>query len=144
MRRPLSKRVRFAILERDGFTCQYCGASAPSVILHVDHKTPVCRGGENRDDNLITACIDCNLGKAGKEPLFRIDSQREYALAGVYYDLAYQRFGEDIGARAFGMILDMCLSECEPDSLLFAFAADSWETCKAQLNAACGYSQEAA
>lgn len=33
----LSRRVRFAVLKRDDFRCQYCGAVAPSVILEVDH-----------------------------------------------------------------------------------------------------------
>lgn len=35
-----SIRTRFRILERDNFTCQYCGNKAPDVILHVDHKIP--------------------------------------------------------------------------------------------------------
>jgi hypothetical protein len=63
MRIPLSKKVRFEVFKRDSFTCQYCGLSAPDVILHTDHIDPVANGGENEITNLITSCIDCNLGK---------------------------------------------------------------------------------
>jgi len=28
-RTPISKRVRFEVFKRDGFQCQYCGASPP-------------------------------------------------------------------------------------------------------------------
>ena len=54
---------RFRILNRDGFTCQYCGQFAPNVILHVDHKHPAGLGGGDEDENLITACSACNIGK---------------------------------------------------------------------------------
>lgn len=55
---------RFKILERDNFTCQYCGASAPEVKLEVDHIIPKVKGGEDISTNLITACIICNRGKS--------------------------------------------------------------------------------
>lgn len=60
------KRVRFEVFKRDGFSCQYCGAHPPSVILHLDHINPVAHGGKNDIDNLITACEPCNLGKSDK------------------------------------------------------------------------------
>lgn len=63
----LSKRVRFEVLQRDNFTCQYCGRSKPDVVLHVDHITPVCEGGQNDLLNLVTACADCNLGKGPRQ-----------------------------------------------------------------------------
>lgn len=62
-RKPLSKKIRFEIFKRDSFKCQYCGKSAPEVILHVDHIKPVKEGGTNDMTNLITSCADCNLGK---------------------------------------------------------------------------------
>lgn len=61
------KRLRFRVFERDGFTCQYCGKKPPEVILHADHVFPVSKGGTNEIENLITACADCNLGKATME-----------------------------------------------------------------------------
>jgi hypothetical protein len=65
-RTPIPKATRFAVLMRDGFTCEYCGRSAPTVQLHVDHRTPVSRGGSDAVDNLTTACADCNLGKSDR------------------------------------------------------------------------------
>lgn len=62
-RKAISKKTRFEIFKRDSFKCQYCGKSAPDVILHVDHIKPVADGGTNHMTNLITACFDCNMGK---------------------------------------------------------------------------------
>jgi hypothetical protein len=63
-RKPLSTRTRFDVFKRDAFTCQYCGATPPAVVLHIDHVHPVALGGTNDKDNLITACAGCNGGKA--------------------------------------------------------------------------------
>ena len=41
VRKAISKKLRFEVFKRDSFTCQYCGKSAPDVILHVDHILPV-------------------------------------------------------------------------------------------------------
>lgn len=62
-RECLPARLRFSILQRDKFTCQYCGRSVPSVVLHVDHILPLSSGGTNNPTNLVAACADCNLGK---------------------------------------------------------------------------------
>lgn len=55
--------LRWKIFDRDAFTCQYCGRRAPDVILHVDHIIPVSDGGTDNEDNLITSCSACNIGK---------------------------------------------------------------------------------
>jgi len=65
-RPPLSKKLRFEVFKRDSFTCQYCGQSAPSVILNADHIHPVKNGGATDLLNLITSCFDCNAGKKDK------------------------------------------------------------------------------
>lgn len=57
---------RFAILARDNFTCQYCGAKAPNVIVEVDHKVPRSLGGSNHPSNGVTACYECNMGKGSR------------------------------------------------------------------------------
>lgn len=62
-RKSISKRTRFEVFKRDDFQCRYCGARAPEMILHVDHVVPVCDGGSDEEDNLVTACEGCNLGK---------------------------------------------------------------------------------
>jgi hypothetical protein len=63
-RKPISKRTRFEVFKRDGFKCGYCGATPPGAFLEVDHINPVALGGDNDPNNLITACQDCNRGKA--------------------------------------------------------------------------------
>lgn len=60
------KKDRFEVFKRDKFACQYCGRSAPDVILHADHITPVSAGGSDDLLNLITSCRDCNLGKSNR------------------------------------------------------------------------------
>lgn len=59
-------KARIFVLDRDEFTCKYCGRSPmkeKSVTLHVDHKIPRKHGGTDDLDNLITSCEQCNLGK---------------------------------------------------------------------------------
>lgn len=63
VRKPISKSLRFEVFKRDSFKCQYCGAEAPNVLLHIDHIKPVAGGGTNDLTNLITSCMPCNLGK---------------------------------------------------------------------------------
>jgi len=65
-RETLSKKIRFEVFKRDKFTCQYCGAKSPEVILNVDHIDPVAKGGKNDILNLITSCFDCNSGKSDR------------------------------------------------------------------------------
>jgi hypothetical protein len=69
----ISPKQRNRILERDGFTCQRCGATAGDqssynpdrkVRLHVDHIEPDSQDGPTSDDNLRTLCSDCNQGRS--------------------------------------------------------------------------------
>lgn len=64
-RQSISKKLRFEVFKRDKFTCQYCGKSAPEVVLHVDHIHPVSEGGETEIINLITSCFDELAGQNG-------------------------------------------------------------------------------
>jgi hypothetical protein len=57
------RKVRARILERDEWTCQYCGSEDD---LTCDHVIPLIRGGGNDDDNLTTACRSCNSSKGDK------------------------------------------------------------------------------
>ena len=65
-RRNIPAGMRFNVLRRDNFTCQYCGRSAPDVELHIDHVVPWSKVKEHKIDNLKVACSDCNLGKSDK------------------------------------------------------------------------------
>lgn len=68
-RKPISPSLRFDVLEKDNFTCQYCGAKATdeNVLLEIDHIVPVSKGGDNNIENLITSCKKCNIGKSAKK-----------------------------------------------------------------------------
>ena len=63
-RKNVPNKLRFEVFKRDSFTCQYCGQSAPNVVLEVDHLLPVSKGGDNDILNLITSCWTCNNGKS--------------------------------------------------------------------------------
>jgi hypothetical protein len=65
-RKALSKKIRFEVFKRDSFKCQYCGQSAPDVVLHIDHIIPVAENGSNDLLNLITSCFECNSGKGAR------------------------------------------------------------------------------
>ncbi|MBA3247595.1 MAG: HNH endonuclease [Pyrinomonadaceae bacterium] len=65
--------MRAEILERNGYTCQLCGAGAGDsdpfnpnrkVRLHIDHIIPISQGGTNDKDNLRVLCSACNQGRA--------------------------------------------------------------------------------
>ena len=91
----MNRALRFAVLQRDGFTCQYCGASAPGVTLEVDHMVPRSCGGKDEFENLIAACFDCNRGKGalrcwgkGKQTAASVLRRREREL----FDLANEAF----------------------------------------------------
>ena len=79
-RKALPKKVRFEVFKRDSFTCQYCGRTAPNVILEVDHIVPVAEGGTNEVVNLITSCRDCNRGKGARllSSTETIDKQKKH------------------------------------------------------------------
>ena len=64
----LSPRIRFKVLQRDNFRCQFCGrGQQDGVKLHIDHIVPVARGGRDDEENLQTLCGECNLGKGTEE-----------------------------------------------------------------------------
>ena len=64
--RAPTDRLRFRVMLRDNFKCQYCGISPAThtgVALHLDHRKPFSQGGSTDFDNLVTSCSKCNLGK---------------------------------------------------------------------------------
>jgi len=59
------KRLRFMVMRRDNWTCQYCGRSAKDgAILTTDHLIPLSKGGDWTWDNLVCCCEFCNTGKS--------------------------------------------------------------------------------
>ncbi len=71
--RTISPQLRLEILERNGYTCQICGAcpedtdpfnSSRKIRLHIDHKKPISQGGTDTKENLRVLCSACNQGKS--------------------------------------------------------------------------------
>ena len=65
-RHSISKKLRFEILERDGYKCRYCGVGIDVCPLDIDHIIPVSKGGANVFSNLVAACSSCNMGKGAR------------------------------------------------------------------------------
>jgi hypothetical protein len=62
--RNISKHLRVKILNRDNYTCQYCGCK--DVIMIAEHVIPYVKGGVGRDYNVVSACTPCNSKKRSK------------------------------------------------------------------------------
>ncbi len=61
----LNRRNIFA---RDANLCQYCGKRFATSELSLDHVRPTCRGGDTSWENLVCACVRCNVRKGGRTP----------------------------------------------------------------------------
>ena len=59
---------RKSIMERDGFTCQYCRERLPAAKLTLDHVIPKSRGGRTSWENLVACCFACNNRKGNRTP----------------------------------------------------------------------------
>lgn len=56
------------VLARDGHRCQYCTRHLPTHLLSIDHVIPRSRGGLTSWDNVVCACLPCNMHKGGRTP----------------------------------------------------------------------------
>jgi 5-methylcytosine-specific restriction endonuclease McrA len=56
------------VLARDEHMCQYCGRHYPTHQLSLDHIIPRSRGGETTWENVVCACLNCNIRKGGRTP----------------------------------------------------------------------------
>ena len=75
--RQISKEIRAMVLERNGYTCQMCGAVAgephpydPSkrTRLHIGHIIDKQKGGSDELTNLRALCSVCNEGAQNISP----------------------------------------------------------------------------
>jgi 5-methylcytosine-specific restriction endonuclease McrA len=60
---PLTRRN---LLQRDNHRCQYCGYAGEGLTL--DHVVPRSRGGEDSWENMVAACVRCNVKKGNRTP----------------------------------------------------------------------------
>lgn len=59
---------RRSVLARDGHCCQYCGRQFPAHQLSLDHVIPRSHGGSTTWENVVCACLRCNVKKGGRTP----------------------------------------------------------------------------
>jgi 5-methylcytosine-specific restriction endonuclease McrA len=52
--------LRLQILERDGWRCQQCGRRTQLEVHHTHRRS---RGGDDREENLLTLCRVCHHGE---------------------------------------------------------------------------------
>lgn len=76
-RKNLPEALRWDVLNRDEWTCHYCGRELLTAWeaaqqgrrcdqYEVDHIVPVAEGGENVLENLVAACLSCNRSKCAR------------------------------------------------------------------------------
>jgi 5-methylcytosine-specific restriction endonuclease McrA len=56
------------IFARDNNQCQYCGRKYATSELSLDHVIPRSQGGQSTWDNIVCACVNCNVRKGGRTP----------------------------------------------------------------------------
>lgn len=128
-RKPISKKVRFEVFKRDQFKCQYCGCSAPDVVLQVDHINPVSNGGDNDLLNLITSCEPCNNGKRArllddksviekqKKMLEDLDNRREQLSMMLQWRDELKKFDDELLMEVVSRIEDKVCSKVNDSGL---------------------------
>jgi hypothetical protein len=65
----MTSKLRDEIKERDNYECCSCGLSIvdePNLLLEIDHKIPLSKGGITTYENLQTLCWKCNRTKGAK------------------------------------------------------------------------------
>jgi hypothetical protein len=66
---PAIKTVKYSrrnVLQRDNYTCQYCGHRFPKQQLTLDHIIPKSKGGRSSWTNVVTCCKACNADKGDR------------------------------------------------------------------------------
>ena len=100
--------LRAAVLQRDGGRCVYCNKSGKRNKLELDHAVPKSRGGQDRYDNLLASCTDCNR-KRGNQPLEEWLGKRPRTLRKVR-----DKLGEELADAAhMNVIIPKLISELE-------------------------------
>lgn len=90
----INRRLRYRILERDGFRCKLCGADASTSLLEIDHidENPA----NNTPDNLRTLCYDCNVGRPS------INHKWKYEQLSTSQPISMCKHNAQIGLCRFG------------------------------------------
>jgi 5-methylcytosine-specific restriction endonuclease McrA len=60
----VTKQVVLALITQKH--CAWCGCEINKDTRHIDHITPISKGGAHTESNLVAACVDCNKAKGSK------------------------------------------------------------------------------
>jgi hypothetical protein len=81
-RKAISKAVKKEVWDKCGGRCWYCGSRIIRPFFHFDHVHPHSKGGKDTSENLVVACIPCNMSKKNTSVTFwRVNLQRKMGLA---------------------------------------------------------------
>ena len=65
---PAPALTNTALFARDRHLCLYCGNHYSRGELTRDHVQPVSKGGRDEWENVVSACLACNLRKSNRTP----------------------------------------------------------------------------
>jgi len=65
---PSPALTNAALFARDSHLCMYCGDQFPRYQLTRDHVVPISRGGRDTWENVVCACLHCNVRKGNRSP----------------------------------------------------------------------------
>ena len=65
---PAPALTNSALFARDRGLCLYCGQQCSRGSLTRDHVQPVSKGGRDEWENVVSACLHCNLRKSNRTP----------------------------------------------------------------------------
>jgi 5-methylcytosine-specific restriction endonuclease McrA len=68
MHEPAPALTNTALFARDRNLCLYCGGRFTRGELTRDHVVPLSRGGADCWENVVSACLHCNVRKGGRNP----------------------------------------------------------------------------
>lgn len=60
--------TNWSLFARDRYLCLYCGGHFPRSELTRDHVLPLSRGGRDIWENVVSACLPCNVRKGSRTP----------------------------------------------------------------------------
>ncbi len=65
---PAPALTNITLFARDRNLCMYCGAQYHRSELTRDHVLPLSQGGRDVWENVVCACLHCNVRKGGRTP----------------------------------------------------------------------------
>ena len=65
---PSPALTNAALFARDRYVCLYCGQHYHRGALTRDHVMPLSKGGRDEWENVVCACLHCNVRKGSRTP----------------------------------------------------------------------------